>query len=174
MPSLPTLSDLAEEFKSTLDADPDYAFIDYSPGSTLRAFTGVAAAAGQAILRDTLARFAALFFRTAQGSDLDALALDRYGAAGARLPSEETEAYRTRLLAFAPSLRRGTPAALVVYGATLANVADVAVTEDLQAGLVTLTITAVDGADKAALATAARAGLSGWRAVSVPVNVVVL
>lgn len=173
MPGLPTLSDLSEEFKSTLDADPDYAFIDYSPGSTLRAISGVAAAAGQSILRDTLGRFSALFFRTAQGTDLDALALDRYGTDAARLPGEETEAYRARMLAFAPSLRRGTPDALLVYGATLANVADVAVTEDLQAGLVTLTLTAVDGADKAALATAARAGLSGWRALSVPVNVVV-
>lgn len=174
MPSLPTLSDLFDEFKSTLEADPNYNFVDFSAGSTLRAFGGVAAAAGQSLLRDTLLRFSALYLRTAQGGDLDALALDRYDTAAARLPGELTEAYRQRLLAFHPSLRRGTPDALRVYGATLAGVVAVEVTEDLLAGIVTMTLTKTDAASAATVRAAALAGMDGWRSASVAVNVVVV
>lgn len=174
MPSLPTLSDLFDEFKSTLEADPEYNFVDFSAGSTLRAFGGVAAAAGQALLRDMLVRFSGLFLRTAQGADLDTLALDRFGADAARLPGESTEDYRARLLAYAAALVRGTPAALLVYGATLAGVASVALDEDLTAGIVTLTLTLAAGADAGEVEAAALAGLDAWRAPSVTVNVVVV
>lgn len=89
MPELPTFDDLYQLGKAEAQAR-DPRLTDWNDGSALDALTGAGAMQADEVIRWCVARFASLTLDTATGSDLDALALDRYPdltrkpAAGAR------------------------------------------------------------------------------------------
>lgn len=82
--TLPTFQDLYDAFRSQVQLRrPD--LTDFNEGSVLDAMAGGGAVLGDEVIYGGVQLFAKLFFDTAEGDDLDALALDRYGSVGARL-----------------------------------------------------------------------------------------
>lgn len=86
MPTLPTFQELYDAARAEIQLRrPD--LTDFNEGSNLDAITGAAAVLADETSRVAVALFAAQFFDTAVGADLDALVQDRFGGALARKPA---------------------------------------------------------------------------------------
>ena len=170
MPTLPTFQDLYDTGRAELEGDPVYQFLDWTAGSWGDAFTMIVAACAQTVLRYTNARFLTAFISTATGADLDYLALDRYGVA--RNPGESDEDYRTRILLEVQNLARATVPALLAFALADADVIGATVTEDLEHGITTITVTLASGAVSATVLDRLRAELPSWKAAGTTVAIV--
>lgn len=76
--AIPTFQQLYDAFKAEVQAR-NPALTDFTEGSNLDAIAGGASVLADLVIRQALAAFAAQFVDTATGTDLDALALDRFG-----------------------------------------------------------------------------------------------
>lgn len=165
MPTIPTFQDLYDEGESELVANPDHQFNDFSAGSWLDAFTGVAATEAKAVLRWMVKRFLTAFVSTAEGSDLDFIIRDRYGL---EREVDETDAdFRARALNWILNLSRATVPALRFYAESDADVTSAEVLEDFGAGIVTISLTIVSGAVVADVLARLNAGATAWRAAGI-------
>lgn len=169
MATIPRFQELYDEGQATLEADPTYQFLDFTPGSWLDAFCAVAAAEAQAVIRWSSRRFLACFVSSAEKSDLDFLAFDRYRLV--RVTDESDADFRARIYGWVDNLARATPAALKYYAEGVEGVAAAAVSEDLTAGITTIEIVIVDGAVSSTVIEAVKDGLSAVRAAGRFVNV---
>jgi len=169
LPELPSFQDLYDEFEAEVTSDPDTELSDFSAGSRLDAYAGVAASAGQAIMRWIARQTRRVFISTAEGDDLDFAVADRYGSDDQFLIRRADELdgnYRDRVLEYAQNLGRGTVPALEFY---LRNVrtdidsASVEVTEDLTTGILTLAATANAGESANDITSSIVAELPEWR-----------
>lgn len=172
MALIPNFQTLYDDARAFLEGNPVYDFSDFSAGSYLDAFCALGAIEVQALMRWARARFLGAFISTAEGSDLDFVAFDRYEAI--REPGESDDAFRARLLVLASNLARATVPALVYYAETVAGVAAATVREDFETGITTISLTLDAGANADTVASAVRAGLLGWRSAGRPVNVEVV
>lgn len=80
MPTLPTFDELYGLAKAEIQLRRSD-LTDFNEGSVLDAMTGAMALMADEVIRLSVAQFATLFFDTASGADLDALAQDRFGMA---------------------------------------------------------------------------------------------
>lgn len=172
MALIPNFQQLYDDARAFLEGNPVYGFADFSAGSYLDAFCALAAIEVQALMRWSRARFLGAFVSTAEGSDLDFVALDRYGLT--REPGESDEDFRRRISVYVSNLARATSEALVYYAETIPGVAAAVVVEDFETGISTIQLTLDAGANADTVASAVRSGLSSWRAAGRPVAVEVL
>lgn len=169
MPELASFQDLYDEYEAEVVSDPDTELSDFSPGSRLDAYAGVAATAAQSIMRWIARQVRRVFISTAAGDDLDFAVEDRYGSADEwlrRRVDESDDDYRTRVLTYAENLGRGTMTSLDFYLRFVRTDIDptsIAVTEDLETGIITLSATASEGEDAAAIAESVGTDLPEWR-----------
>ncbi len=86
MPTLPTFDDLYNAARAEIQLRrPD--LTDFNEGSNLDAIAGAAAVLADEVSRVAVALFAAQFFDTAEGAELDALVQDRFGGSLVRKPA---------------------------------------------------------------------------------------
>lgn len=86
MAILPTFQELQDSARAEIQIRrPD--LTDFNEGSNLDAMTGAAAIMADEVIRIGVALFAAQFFDTAIGADLDALVQDRFGGSLVRKPA---------------------------------------------------------------------------------------
>lgn len=170
MPVMPTFQDIYDECRSEIEGDSVYQFLDWSPGSWGDTFTMLASVGAQTVLRYLNAKFLTAFVSTAKGSDLDYLALDRYGLV--RQPGETDEEFRLRIQQHIDNLSRATVSALLAFALADVEVVGATVTEDLASGIVTITVTFDDGVVSADALARLRTDVLYWRAAGVTVAIV--
>lgn len=169
MPELTPFQTLYDEYSAEVTADPDTELSDFSPGSRLDAYGGLAATAAQSIMRWIARQVRRVFVSTAEGGDLDFAVADRFGDSDAwltRRTGESDEDYRTRVLEYAENLGRGTLDALGFYMRSVRDdleTATVKVTEDLETGFLTLEATVLTGEDEVTVAGEIATDLPAWR-----------
>jgi uncharacterized phage protein gp47/JayE len=83
---IPTFNELQDAAKAEIQLR-NPALTDFNEGSNLDAISGAAAVMADEVIRIALARFAEVFFDTATGAALDALAQDRFGGRIVRKPA---------------------------------------------------------------------------------------
>lgn len=86
MSTRPTFAQLYDAFKAEAQARQS-SLVDWSDGSGLDALAGAGAMLGDEVMAGNTHDFRALYLDTADGDDLDALVLDRYGEEVAREPA---------------------------------------------------------------------------------------
>lgn len=169
MALIPNFQTLYDDARAFLEGNPTYDFVDFSAGSFLDAFCALGAIEVQALMRWARQRFLGAFVSTSEGSDLDFVALDRYGLT--RLPGESDEDFRARIALYVSNLARATSEALVYYAESISGVDAATVEENFETGISTIRLTLVAGANADTVASAVRSGLKSWRAAGRPVNV---
>ncbi len=172
--AIPSFLELYDAAKAVITADPNHTLDDYTDGSWLDAFTGVAAGAAQGVTRYAQRQLARFFRSSATGDDLDDLVRDYFGTAIVRLAGESDADFNARVDEYVESgLVRGTPSALqwlldqVIDGIEPATTS---VTEDELTGIVTLNYTATSGNLVADIDTAINAVIREWRPAGRAVN----
>lgn len=172
MPELPNTNDLYGEFRDEVESDPESSWNDFSTGSMLDAFAGVAAMLGRAVMRWILRQMRRAFISTAKDGDLEFVAEDTYGTVLTRREDESFSEYKPRVLDYRDEgLERGTSPALVWYTESLDGVLDAVPEEDFKSGITT--IRAAFNPDQRS-ASDIRADwndlLDEWRMTSAPTN----
>ena len=178
MADLLPFQDLYDEFESAVTSDADTDLSDFSPGSRLDAYAGVAATAAQTVMRWISRQVRRVFISTAEGGDLDVAVADRYGDGDflQRRAGEQDAVYRTRILEYAQNLGRGTVSALEFYLRTVrtdVEVDSVIVEEDFETGILTLRATALAGEVATDIASSIAEELPAWRPAAHGWNLVI-
>lgn len=169
MTAIPTFTDVYNEVKAELESDPDHQFADFGAGSWLDAFAGIVAISGQVVIRWATIRFSTTFVAGSSSTDLDYVALDRYGLTR---NTDETDAdFKARIALFTANLARGTVDALHYYASSVDGVDTVEVVEDFSTGITDIKVTIEADATAADVLDELRTGLSSWRGASKIVNV---
>lgn len=174
MPEQPTFNETYDEFEAEVTADATTTLSDFSPGSMLDMFAGVAALAGQGVKRWITRQVSRKFVASAEDSDLDAVVSDYVGDQLPRLAGESDEDYQARYYEFLDALAKGTEVAwryLLDNGAEEVDGDGSTASEDLVAGIVTLTVEPADGYTYAEAKAALEALFSKWRLLGTPVNI---
>ncbi len=174
MPELPSQLELVEEYRLEVVGDPDTNLTDFSDGSVNRGFAGIAATAARGTYR-WIARLARrAFIQGANDADLDYVIADRIGDALPRFADEGNEAYRSRYFDYVEqALERGTEPAWRFFLEKLFVEVDALesyASEDLEAGVVKLTITPAEGHLSSDAQTVVEAALPEWRILGIPVD----
>jgi hypothetical protein len=170
--------DLYDEFESAVTSDAATDLSDFSPGSRLDAYAGVAATAAQTVMRWISRQVRRVFISTSSGADLEVAVADRYGDAEflQRRAGEDDEAYRARVLEYAQNLGRGTVSALEYYLRSVRTDLEpdtVSVSEDFETGILTLQATALAGEDIDVVTSSIVADLPDWRPAAHGWNVII-
>lgn len=176
MPVLPTEEEIYDEVKAAIIADPSTSLTDFSPGAVLDVMTGSVAVAVRAIMRWIFKLTKTAFVSTAENTDLDFIIADILGDVLPRLPGESDDAYRARYYSYILALARGTLQAwqhFLNHEVDGVDTIDFVIEEDLEDGIVTLTISPLPTSDEATILANALAALPAWRILGGPaVNVV--
>lgn len=172
--AIPSFLDLYDAAKAVITADPNHTLDDYSDGSWLDAFTGVAAGAAQGVSRYAQRELAKFFRSSAEGTDLDDLVADYFGDAITRAAGESDDDFNARVDEYVENgLVRGTPSALLwMLENVIAGIepATSSVLEDDLTGLVTLRFTAASGSTVADVSANINAIIDAWRPAGRGVN----
>lgn len=172
--SLPTFQELYDAGADVVTSDPDHTLDDFSAGTYLDAFAGVAAGVAQATSRWVQRQARRFFRRTASGDDLDVIAWDRYRVTRESLGDEDMtdEEFGERIDDYlANGIGRGTLPALKFWLENLvAGVASATVTEDTMTGIITLTVTAEEDATNDDVEDIIADELDAWKPGGHPVN----
>lgn len=173
MPTIPTENDLYAEYKADVEADAETSITDFTPGSVLDVFAGVVATAARGILRWFLRITSRAFVSASEKEDLDTVIMDRVNLP--RLAGESDDDYKDRYFAYIEALGRGTLTAWQFFAKYMivgVDTTDYTISEDLDAGIVTITITPLSTSDEATIKANALAIIDEWRILGGPaVNV---
>lgn len=178
MADLLPFQDLYDEFESAVTADVETGLADFSPGSRLDAYAGVAATAAQTVMRWISRQVRRVFISASSEGDLDVAVADRYGDVDflQRRTDEDDETYRARVLEYAQNLGRGTISSLDYYLRRVRTDLDaesVLVSEDLDTGILTMRATALAGEDASSVAASIVGDLPDWRPAAHGWNVII-
>lgn len=173
MPTIPTEQELYDEMKAAVSGDPDTNLTDYSPGSVLDVMSGTVATAARSIMRWILRSTRVAFVSTAEGDDLEYVILDRIDLA--KDAGESDEEYRARYYGYIEALGRGTEVAWRYFIENIVEGVDsltYELEEDLDTGIVTITIAPLDGYTESGIKAEADNEKVDWRVYGGPaVNV---
>lgn len=172
--AIPTFNQLYDAARAVIESDPEHVLNDFSDGSWLDAFAGVAAGAAQGVSRYALSQAKRFFRLTAKGSDLDDLIADLLGGLIVRRAGESDDELNARVDEYLRNgLVRGTPAALAWFALNSVEgveAGSVVVIEDDARGITTLRFRVLSGFTVAAVSAQMRSQLDSWRAMGRAVN----
>ena len=169
MPTLPSEQDLYDEMETAVVSDPDTNLTDFSAGSALDVMAGTVATCARSIHRWMLRLTRTAFVSTADGGDLDFVISDRVDLP--RITGESDDSYRARYYAYIQALGRGTRSAWSYFlenEVEGVNTSTYKIEEDLDGGVVTLTIQPLSGYTEAQIRANALALLDYWRILGGP------
>ncbi|MFB6373324.1 MAG: hypothetical protein ABEN55_09470 [Bradymonadaceae bacterium] len=174
MPDLPTFQDLYDEFEAETRGSNKSRLNDFSAGSFLDAFAGVAASAVRGIDRWVLRQIQNTYLESAPDGELETVAVDLYGDDLSRRQDENFESYRRRVLGYRENgLKRGTAPALGYFGESIEGVVVASVEERDPPGVGAVAVTLRfddDETSESDVREAWKEGIDAWRAVGAPVS----
>lgn len=176
MPTIPSEQELYDEMRASVTGDPSTNLTDFSPGAVLDVMAGTVATAARSIMRWILRTIRTAFVSTSDDADLDFVIADRVGGALPRLTGETDEEYRARYYDYIRALSRGIEAAWIFFIERVVegvDTSDYTLEEDLESGIVTITISPLAGYTETQIFDNAQALLSEWSVLGGPaVNIV--